>query len=126
MEEAGLPAGVIQFLPVADPAVVVEPALKSPDFAGLHYTDSSAVLRSLWAKVGENAHLYKTFPRVVGETVGKNFHLVHSSFGKTEEDIEWLASTAVRSAYDLQGQKCSALSRLYVPKSVWEKEGGLK
>ncbi|SCO80753.1 related to delta-1-pyrroline-5-carboxylate dehydrogenase [Fusarium oxysporum] len=120
-EEAGLPSGVVQFLPVADPKIVVEPALASRDFSGLHYTGSSAVLRSLTSQIGTNTATYKTFPRIVGESGGKNFHLVHNSF----DDVDWLASAAVRSAYEFQGQKCSALSRLFVPKSLWEK-GDLK
>lgn len=122
MEEAGMPKGVIQFLPVADPKVVVEPALASRDFSGLHYTGSSAVLKSLSSQIGINITTYKTFPRIVGESGGKNFHLVHNS---CKDDIDWLASTAVRSAYEFQGQKCSALSRFFVPKSVWE-QGDLK
>lgn len=124
MEEAGLPAGVIQFLPAADPDVVVEPALASRHFAGLHYTGSSAVLRSLWARIGANTPIYKTFPRVVGESGGKNFHLVHNSCCR-DGDADWLASAAVRSAYEFQGQKCSALSRFFVPQSMWDK-GDLK
>ncbi|KAF9871809.1 hypothetical protein CkaCkLH20_10743 [Colletotrichum karsti] len=122
MEEAGLPKGVVQFLPTADPAVVVEPALASPHFSGLHYTGSSAVLKSLFAQIGTNTNIYKTFPRIVGESGGKNFHLVHNS---CREDVDWIASAAVRSAFEFQGQKCSALSRLYVPKSMWE-QGDLK
>ncbi|KAL3496055.1 ALDH-like protein [Aspergillus germanicus] len=122
LEEAGLPRGVVQFLPLADPNVVVDAALGSPDFAGLHYTGSSGVLRSLCARIGANTPVYKTFPRVVGESGGKNFHLVHKSCS-SREDIAWVARAAVRSAFEFQGQKCSALSRLYVPKSLWEKEG---
>lgn len=122
MEEAGLPKGVVQFLPVADPTTVVDPALSSRHFAGLHYTGSSVVLRSLCARIGVNTHIYRNFPRVVGESGGKNFHLVHNS---CKEDVDWLASAAVRSAYEFQGQKCSALSRLYVPRSMWE-QGDLK
>ncbi|KAJ3532312.1 hypothetical protein NM208_g8499 [Fusarium decemcellulare] len=122
MEEAGLPKGVVQFLPVADPTVVVEPALASRDFSGLHYTGSSAVLRSLSSQIGTNTNIYKTFPRVVGESGGKNFHLVHNS---CRDDVDWLASAAVRSAFEFQGQKCSALSRFFVPKSMWE-QGDLK
>lgn len=117
MEEAGLPQGVIQFLPVADPTIVVEPALASQHFSGLHYTGSSAVLRSLCTRIGVNTPIYKTFPRVVGESGGKNFHLIHNS---CSNDIDWIASAAVRSAFEFQGQKCSALSRLFVPKSMWE------
>ncbi|KAK4501106.1 hypothetical protein PRZ48_006912 [Zasmidium cellare] len=122
MEEAGLPPGVIQFLPVEDPAVVVEPALKSRDFSGLHYTGSSTVLRSLWARIGANSNVYKTFPRIVGESGGKNFHPVHNS---SAEDVDWIASAAVRSAFEFQGQKCSAMSLLFVPQSMWTK-GDLK
>ncbi|KAL4967064.1 Aldehyde/histidinol dehydrogenase [Aspergillus stella-maris] len=117
MEEAGMPKGVIQFAPVADPAIVVEPALANSSFAGLHYTGSSSVLRSLSTKIGINTAIYKNFPRIVGESGGKNFHLVHNS---CKHDCDWIASAAVRSAFEFQGQKCSALSRLYVPKSMWE------
>ncbi|KAH6892183.1 Aldehyde/histidinol dehydrogenase, partial [Thelonectria olida] len=122
MEEAGMPEGVIQFLPVADPRVVVEPALGSRDFSGLHYTGSSAVLRGLASQIGVNAGAYKTLPRVVGESGGKNFHLVHNS---CKDDVDWVASAAVRSAFEFQGQKCSALSRFFVPESMWE-QGDLK
>lgn len=122
MEEAGLPKGVVQFLPQADPTTVVEPALASPHFAGLHYTGSSAVLRNLCAQIGANTNVYKGLPRIVGESGGKNFHLVHNS---CKDDSDWLASAAVRSAYEFQGQKCSAMSRFVVPKSMWE-QGDLK
>lgn len=122
MEEAGMPKGVIQFLPVADPTRVVEPALASLHFAGLHYTGSSAVLKTLCTQIGTNSNRYRNFPRIVGESGGKNFHLVHNS---CRDDVDWLASAAVRSAYEFQGQKCSALSRLFVPKSMWE-QGDLK
>ncbi|PLB42664.1 ALDH-like protein [Aspergillus candidus] len=120
MEEAGLPSGVIQFLPVADPTHVVEPALSSRDFAGLHYTGSSTVLRTLAAQIGAGTPSYRTFPRIVGESGGKNFHLVHRS---CRDDVDWIASAAVRSAFEFQGQKCSALSRLFVPRSMWEAPG---
>lgn len=122
MEEAGMPDGVIQFLPTADPTTVVEPALVNPQFSGLHYTGSSAVLRHLCTQIGINTNIYKTFPRVVGESGGKNFHLVHNS---CKDDVDWIASAAVRSACEFQGQKCSALSRFFVPKSMWE-QGDLK
>lgn len=117
MEEAGMPSGVVQFLPTADPAIVAGTAINSPHFDGLHYTGSSAVLRTLSSQIGTNTAMYKNFPRIVGESGGKNFHLVHSS---CKDDVQWVASAAVRSAYEFQGQKCSALSRLYVPKSMWE------
>ncbi|EEU48331.1 uncharacterized protein NECHADRAFT_31926 [Fusarium vanettenii 77-13-4] len=122
MEEAGMPNGVIQFLPMEDPRIVVEPAFASRDFSGLHYTGSSAVLRSLASEIGVNTTIYRTFPRIVGESGGKNFHLVHNS---CKDDVDWLASAAVRSAYEYQGQKCSALSRFFIPKSMWE-QGDLK
>ncbi|RAQ47661.1 hypothetical protein AFGD_010394 [Aspergillus flavus] len=122
MEEAGMPTGVIQFLPVEDPTRVVEPAIASPQFAGLHYTGSSAVLRALCTQIGTNTNIYKNYPRIVGESGGKNFHLIHNS---CKDDIEWLTSAAVRWAYEFQGQKCSALSRLIVPKTMWER-GDLK
>lgn len=122
MEEAGLPKGVVQFLPQADPTRVVEPAISSRDFAGLHYTGSSTVLKSLCTQIGINSSIYKSFPRVVGESGGKNFHLVHNS---CKDDYDWIASAAVRSAYEFQGQKCSAMSRLVVPQSMWE-QGDLK
>lgn len=122
MEEAGMPKGVIQFLPVADPNVVVSPALANPHFAGLHYTGSSNVLRNLCTQIGTNTSIYWNFPRIVGESGGKNFHLVHNS---CREDVDWIASAAVRSAYEFQGQKCSAMSRLVVPKSMWE-QGDLR
>lgn len=122
MEEAGLPRGVVQFLPQADPIKIVEPVLASPHFAGLHYTGSSSVLKSLWAKIGSNTTVYKNLPRIVGESGGKNFHLIHNS---CKDDIDWIASAAIRSAYEFQGQKCSAMSRLVVPKSMWD-QGALK
>lgn len=115
MEEAGLPQGVAQFLPQADPTGVVEPALANPHFPGLHYTGSSAVLRTLCTQIGANTNVYKGFPRIVGESGGMNFHLVHNS---CKDDCDWIASAAVRSAYEFQGQKCSAMSRFIVPKSM--------
>ncbi|KAL4894979.1 Aldehyde/histidinol dehydrogenase [Aspergillus ambiguus] len=122
MEEAGIPKGVIQFLPVAEPSIIVAPALADPHFAGLHYTGSSTVLRNLCTQIGANTGIYRNFPRIVGESGGKNFHLVHNS---CRDDIDWIASAAVRSAYEFQGQKCSALSRLVVPESMWE-QGDLR
>lgn len=118
MEEAGLPKGVVQFLPQVDPTKIVEPVLASPHFAGLHYTGSSSVLKSLWTQIGTNTTTYKNLPRIVGESGGKNFHLIHNS---CKDDIDWIASAAIRSAYEFQGQKCSAMSRLVVPKSMWDK-----
>lgn len=121
-EEAGLPSGVVQFLPVADPTKVVDPALESYHFSGLHYTGSSAVLRSLCSQIGVNTPKYKSIPRVVGESGGKNFHLVHNS---CKDDVDWIASAAIRSAFEFQGQKCSALSRFFGSQFMWD-QGDLR
>ncbi|KAB8199247.1 Aldehyde/histidinol dehydrogenase [Aspergillus parasiticus] len=108
MKEAGIPTGIIQFLPIEYPTRVVEPAVASPHFAGLHYTGFLAVLRALCTQIGTNTNTYENFPRIVAESGGKNFHLMHDS---CKDDVEWLASEAVCSAYKFQGQKCSALPR---------------
>lgn len=115
LEEAGLPAGVIQFTPGPAPEVVSQ-VLASPDFASLHFTGSTLVFRKLWKDIGNNIDKYRSYPRVVGETGGKNFHLVHSS-----ADIKSTVIQTIRGAFEYSGQKCSATSRLYVAKSVWEK-----
>ncbi|TRM67473.1 Aldehyde/histidinol dehydrogenase [Schizophyllum amplum] len=116
--EAGIPPGVIQFIPGPAPEVVGQ-AIASPDFAALHFTGSTFVFKSIWKNVASNLEKYKGYPRLVGETGGKNFHLVH----KTAEVKNAVIQT-VRAAFEYSGQKCSALSRLYVPKSLWE--GGFK
>lgn len=114
--EAGLPEGVIQFVP-GDAEMVTKIALDHKDFAALHYTGSTQVFRSLWATVGNNVAQgkYKTYPRMVGETGGKNFHLIHSS-----ADVDVAAANTIRGAFEFQGQKCSATSRVYVPSSRWD------
>lgn len=111
--EAGLPAGVINFVP-GDAAAVTEVAMSSPAFAGLHFTGSSEVFRSLWQKAGENISTYRTFPRLVGETGGKDFVLAHASANADE-----VAIALVKGAFGYSGQKCSAASRAYVPKNLW-------
>ncbi|WP_374331061.1 L-glutamate gamma-semialdehyde dehydrogenase [Aestuariivirga sp.] len=113
LQKAGLPAGVINFVP-ADAAALTEVALASPDLAGVHYTGSTAVFRSIWAGVGANMQNYRSFPRLVGETGGKGYVLAHPS-----ADVEVLAIALIRAAFEFQGQKCSAASRAYVPKSLW-------
>lgn len=113
LEEAGLPAGVIQFCPGPAPEVV-STAIEHREFAALHYTGSTAVFRQLWKQIGNNLDKYRGYPRIVGETGGKNFHLVHKS-----ADIHSSVHQAIRAAFEYQGQKCSALSRLYVPESMW-------
>jgi len=116
--EAGLPPGVIQFLPGA-PSTVVDGALEHRDFAGLHFTGSTAVFQSLWQRIASNLDKYKSFPRIVGETGGKNLHLVHNS-----AHIETVVNQTIRGAFEYQGQKCSACSRLYVPESIWPEVKG--
>jgi 1-pyrroline-5-carboxylate dehydrogenase len=115
LKEAGLPPGVINMV-LGDPAALVDRALDSAHLAGVHFTGSTGVFRSLWAKVG--AHVgdgrYRTYPRLVGETGGKDFVFAHPS-----ADVDALAVGLVRGAYEYQGQKCSAASRAYVPASLW-------
>lgn len=114
-EEAGLPEGVIQFLP-GEPEEVTKVVLNHPKFAALHYTGSTDVFKSLYGKVGQGIaeSKYESYPRVIGETGGKNFHLVHPS-----ADIRNAVVNTVRGAFEYQGQKCSATSRLYVAESIW-------
>ncbi|KAI1185932.1 delta-1-pyrroline-5-carboxylate dehydrogenase 1 [Nemania serpens] len=113
--EAGLPKNVIQFVP-GNPEKVTETVLAHKKFAALHYTGSTAVFRKLYGQIGQGIAegRYQGYPRIVGETGGKNFHLIHPSV-----DIKNAVVQTVRGAFEYQGQKCSATSRLYVPKSIW-------
>ena len=113
LEEAGLPPGVVNFLPGSGPEVG-GPALASPDLAGIHFTGSTEVFHGLWKTIGDNIGSYRGYPRVVGETGGKNFVFAHPSASVPE-----LVTALVRGAFEYQGQKCSAASRAYVPKSLW-------
>lgn len=113
LEQAGLPPGVINFLP-ADPAMATRVALESADFAGLHFTGSSQIFKSLWRSIGENIDRYRGLPRIVGETGGKDFVLAHPS-----ADPVAVTTALIRGAFEYQGQKCSAASRAYVPRSLW-------
>jgi 1-pyrroline-5-carboxylate dehydrogenase len=113
LEEAGLPPGVINFLP-GDPVGITRTVLADPHFAGLHFTGSSHVFEGLWRDIGQNLGRYRNYPRLVGETGGKDFVLAHAS-----ADVEALATALLRGAYEYQGQKCSAASRAYVPRSLW-------
>ena len=113
--EAGLPAGVINLVP-GDAAEISDVALTHPDLAGIHFTGSTGVFQHLWKTVGENIANYKTYPRLVGETGGKDFVFAHPS-----ADIDVLRTALIRGAYEYQGQKCSAASRAYVPASLWPK-----
>lgn len=110
-EEAGLPKGVINMIN-GDPEMVTNTILKSPDFAGIHFTGSTQVFKNIWEKIGSNIHNYKTYPRIVGETGGKDYIVVHNSAEVTE-----VVTAIVRGAFEFQGQKCSAASRVYIPKS---------
>lgn len=113
-KEAGLPDGVINFLP-GDGAVISDVAFKSPDLAGIHFTGSTSTFKSFWKLIGQNIDNYKTYPRIVGETGGKDFICAHKS-----ADTRELAVAILRGAFEYQGQKCSAASRAYVPKSLWK------
>ncbi len=113
-KEAGVPDGVINVV-FGDPVMITDTILASPDFAGIHYTGSTHVFKDLWAKIGANIHTYKTYPRIVGETGGKDFIIAHPS-----ANVKQVATGIVRGAFEFQGQKCSAASRAYVPKSMWE------
>jgi 1-pyrroline-5-carboxylate dehydrogenase len=110
---AGLPDGVINFLP--GPSALIGPRLLSdPDLAGVHFTGSTAVFRSIWQSVGANITAYRSYPRLIGETGGKDFVFVHAS-----ADPQAVVTALVRGAFEYQGQKCSAASRAYIPQSLW-------
>ncbi|PVV02625.1 hypothetical protein BB560_002919 [Smittium megazygosporum] len=113
LEEAGLPAGVIQFIP-GNPVSVSKQVFSHPDFGALHFTGSTKVFKQLWKTIGNNIDIYKSYPRIVGETGGKNFHLLHTS-----ADVDNVVNQTARGAFEYQGQKCSACSRVYVPHSLW-------
>ena len=113
LEEAGLPPGVINFVP-GDPETVTEAVLARPEFAGIHYTGSTGVFRSLWRQIGQRIDRYDSYPRLVGETGGKDFVVAHPS-----AEPEALTVALVRGAFEYQGQKCSAVSRAYLPESLW-------
>ena len=113
LEEAGLPPGVINMLP-GDGLEVSEVVMRHPDLAGIHFTGSTPTFQRLWATVGENLTGYRTYPRIVGETGGKDFIVAHPS-----ADVDVLRVAMLRGAFEFQGQKCSAASRAYVPRSVW-------
>lgn len=112
-KEAGLPDGVINMV-FTDGAKTAEKVLSHPDFAGLHFTGSTSVFQGMWKMIGDNIHKYKTYPRIVGETGGKDFVMVHPSAHAAQ-----VATALVRGAFEYQGQKCSAASRVYIPKSLW-------
>jgi 1-pyrroline-5-carboxylate dehydrogenase len=111
-KEAGLPDGVINVV-YGDPVMITDTVLDSPDFAGIHFTGSTFVFKELWKKIGTNIHNYKTYPRIVGETGGKDFIIAHPS-----SKAKQVATAITRGAFEYQGQKCSAASRVYLPESM--------
>ncbi len=113
LEAAGLPEGVVNFVP-GDPEEVSRPLLESPELAGIHFTGSTGTFRHLWRQVSERVGRYRSYPRLVGETGGKDFIVAHES-----ADPDALATAVVRGAFEYQGQKCSAVSRVYVPEGLW-------
>jgi 1-pyrroline-5-carboxylate dehydrogenase len=113
LEAAGLPPGVINMV-TGDGVAVSEVALADRDLAGIHFTGSTPVFQHLWRTVGENIASYRTYPRIVGETGGKDFIVAHPS-----ADADVLRTAMIRGAFEFQGQKCSAASRAYVPRSLW-------
>jgi len=115
LREAGLPDGVINLVHVSGPTAA-DVVFTHPDFAGIHFTGSTGVFQNIWKTIGENIHKYKTYPRIVGETGGKDF-----IFADNTADTQALATAFVRGAFEYQGQKCSAASRMYIPKSIWAK-----
>ncbi len=117
-EAAGFPPGVINFVP-GDPRAITEAVLESPEFSGIHYTGSTAVFHGFWRTIGENITGYNTYPRIVGETGGKDFIVAHAS---ADEDA--LITAMVRGGYEYQGQKCSAASRVYIPDGMWKRIKG--
>lgn len=112
-KEAGVPDGVINLVYVDGP-VAGDVIFNHPDFAGIHFTGSTGVFQNIWKTIGNNIHKYKTYPRIVGETGGKDFILIHPS-AKIEESV----TAMIRGAFEYQGQKCSAASRVYVPANLW-------
>lgn len=114
-KEAGLPDGVINMV-MGDPKMITDVVLNHTDFSGIHFTGSTHVFKNLWNKIGTNIHRYKTYPRIVGETGGKDFIIAHPS-----ANTQVVATAIVRGAFEFQGQKCSAASRVYLPESIADK-----
>ncbi len=113
-EAAGLPPGVINFVPGSG-AAVGGPAMAHPDLAGIHFTGSTEVFQGMWRTVGENIKQYRSYPRIVGETGGKDFIVVHPS-----ANVDAVTTAIIRAGYEYQGQKCSAASRIYIPDNLWK------
>jgi 1-pyrroline-5-carboxylate dehydrogenase len=111
--EAGLPPGVINFVPGSG-GQVGDPAVDSPHFAGVHFTGSTSTFQAMWRRIGHNIPSYRSYPRIVGETGGKDFVFAHCS-----ADVDALVVALLRGSFEYQGQKCSAASRAYIPESIW-------
>ena len=114
LKEAGLPDGVINFIPGSG-GTVGDPVLINKNLAGVHFTGSTETFQHIWKTIGTNIQNYKTYPRIVGESGGKDFCLAHDS-----ADVKELATAMIRGAFEFQGQKCSAMSRAYIPSNIWE------
>jgi 1-pyrroline-5-carboxylate dehydrogenase len=114
-EAAGVPPGVINFIP-ADPVMMTELLLNHSDLGGIHFTGSTSVFQKMWRTVGDNITRYKAYPRLVGETGGKDFIVAHAS-----ADADAVVTAIIRGGYEYQGQKCSAASRVYLPDSLWKR-----
>ncbi|MBU8871979.1 MAG: L-glutamate gamma-semialdehyde dehydrogenase [Gemmatimonadales bacterium] len=114
LKEAGMPDGVINFVPGSG-GQIGNPVMASPDLAGVHFTGSTQVFQNMWKQIGTNIHNYKCYPRIVGETGGKDFIFAHAS-----ANVDALVTAMVRGAFEFQGQKCSAASRAYVPETMWK------
>ena len=112
-QEAGLPDGVINMLPGSG-AMIGGAAIASPDLGGIHFTGSTPVFQGMWKTVGDNIERYRNYPRIVGETGGKDFIVAHPS-----ADLDSLAAAILRGSFEYQGQKCSAASRVYAPSNLW-------
>jgi 1-pyrroline-5-carboxylate dehydrogenase len=113
-KEAGVPDGVINVV-FGNPGMITDTVMANPHFSGLHYTGSTPVFQSLWKQIGNNIENYKTYPRIVGETGGKDFIIAHKS-----SNAKQVATAISRGAFEFQGQKCSAASRAYIPNNIWE------
>jgi 1-pyrroline-5-carboxylate dehydrogenase len=113
-KEAGLPDGVINFVPCSG-STVSQVVFPHRDFAGVHFTGSTGTFQNIWKTIGENLVNYKSYPRIVGETGGKDFIFVHKS-----ADVDAVATALIRGSFEFQGQKCSAASRAYIPASMWD------
>jgi len=111
--EAGVPSGVVNFVPCEGP-VFGDTITSSPHLSGLNFTGSVPTFNRLWIQIGQNLSKYRNYPKIVGECGGKNYHFVHSS-----ADVESVVYATIRSAFEFNGQKCSACSRMYVPESLW-------